>query len=61
MDRTIQTDVLVIGGGQAGFFAAMKAQEAISLLPTAELLTVHQLLPCRMYSLISQIKMLSQK
>ena len=27
MDRTIQTDVLVIGGGQAGFFAAMKAQE----------------------------------
>ncbi len=27
MDRTIQTDVLVIGGGQAGFFAAMEAQE----------------------------------
>lgn len=27
MDRMIQTDVLVIGGGQAGFFAAMKAQE----------------------------------
>lgn len=27
MDRIIQTDVLVIGGGQAGFFAAMKAQE----------------------------------
>ena len=27
MDRIIKTDVLVIGGGQAGFFAAMKAQE----------------------------------
>ena len=27
MDRVIKTDVLVIGGGQAGFFAAMKAQE----------------------------------
>lgn len=27
MDKIIKTDVLVIGGGQAGFFAAMKAQE----------------------------------
>ena len=27
MDRIFDTDVLVIGGGQAGFFAAMKAQE----------------------------------
>lgn len=27
MDKRIQSDVLVIGGGQAGFFAAMKAQE----------------------------------
>ena len=27
MDRLIKSDVLVIGGGQAGFFAAMKAQE----------------------------------
>ena len=27
MERIIETDVLVIGGGQAGFFAAMKAQE----------------------------------
>lgn len=27
MDKVIMTDVLVIGGGQAGFFAAMKAQE----------------------------------
>ena len=27
MDRLIKTDVLVVGGGQAGFFAALKAQE----------------------------------
>lgn len=27
MDKVIKTDVLVIGGGQAGFFAALKAQE----------------------------------
>ena len=27
MDKIIKADVLVIGGGQAGWFAAMKAQE----------------------------------
>ncbi len=27
MDRIINTDVLVVGGGQAGFFAALKGQE----------------------------------
>ena len=55
-------------GGQLGHdvmnelsLRGMKEQEATSHLPTAELLTVHQLLPCHMYSLISLIKKLLQK
>ena len=27
LENVIETDVLVIGGGQAGFFAAIKAKE----------------------------------